>query len=94
MNRIEAWVGRMSRLLEVKNFNERRQAIKRDCVYGMGNFAAAGRTGDMLKQRIAWIKNRASILSAEGVRLRRLKRTEEVMKNNRKEVKNHGKLCR
>lgn len=37
-NRLEAWVGRMSRLLEVKNFNERRQAIRRDCVYGMGNF--------------------------------------------------------
>ena len=94
MHRLDEWVLRMSQLLKIKNFEERRRAIKRSCVYGMGNFCSGRANPDMLRRRIARIKNRASILSAEGVRLRRLKRTKEVMKNNRKGVKNHEKLCR
>ncbi len=38
MHRLDEWVLRMSQLLKVKNFEERRRAVKRDCVYGMGNF--------------------------------------------------------
>ena len=38
MHRLDEWVLRMSQLLKIKNFEERRRAVKRDSVYGMGNF--------------------------------------------------------
>lgn len=84
----------MTKLLAGSSLEIRREAVKRNCRYGMGRFCD-GRPNPCCKKEYAEGKIEPCRYFIDGrCTLRRLKRTEEVMKNNRKEVKNHDKLCR